>query len=198
MANISVAPDAQMIGNLEARYHSLLQRCADEGRTCRIVYKSPVEEEPLHTSLDPYALHFANRAWYVLGYTDAHNEVRLLKLARFIELEMTDEHFDKPEKFRVHHKLGSAWRLIPEGREYKIVLEFSPKVAANVSEGLWHKSQTHRILDDGRCEMTFTIDGLGEIAWWLCGYGDQVVVKEPMELRKRVMEMYNSAINNYK
>jgi len=197
MANISVAPDPQIIGDLETRYHALMQRCADEGRTCRVVYQSPVEDEPLHTSLDPYALYFANRAWYVLGYTDAHDEVRVLKLTRFIELEMTDETFEKPEDFRVEHKLGKAWRLIPEGKEYKIVLEFTPKVATNVSEVLWHPSQTHLILEDGRCEMTFTIDGLGEIAWWLCGYGDQVVIKEPAELRERVGQMHQSAWKQY-
>jgi len=197
MANISVAPDAHLIGDTETRYHALLQRCTDESRTCRVVYKSPVEDDPLHILINPYALHFVNRAWYVLGYTDVHDEVRVLKLTRFIELEMTDEHFDKPGNFRIEHKLGKAWRLIPEGREYKIVLEFTQKVATNVSEVLWHPSQTNLILDDGRCEMTFTVDGINEIAWWVCGYGDQVVVKEPTELRERVLQMHQAAAKQY-
>ncbi len=197
MANVSVATDAAPIGDLESRYHTVLQRCIDQGRTCRIVYQSPVDDDGLHAMLCPYLLHYVNRAWYVLGYTDVHDEVRMLKLVRFIEIEPTDETFDRPENYRIEDKLGAAWRLIPEGKEHKIVLEFTKKVATNVSEVLWHKSQQHQILEDGRCRMTFTVDGLGEIAWWVCGYADQVVVVKPPELRDRVEKMLHSAIKQY-
>ncbi len=197
MANVSIATDPAPASDLESRYHTVLQRAIDQGRTCRIVYQSPVETDGLHALLNPYLLHHVNRAWYVLGYTDVHDEVRMLKLVRFIEVEPTDEPFDKPENFRIEDKLGAAWRLIPEGKEHKIVLLFSKKVATNVSEVLWHKSQQHKILDDGRCEMTFTIDGINEIAWWLCGYGDQVLVVKPPELRDRVEAVLRSALKQY-
>ncbi len=197
MANVSVATDPTPASDLETRCHTVLQRAIDQGTACRIVYQSPVQDDGLHAILCPYLLHYVNRAWYVLGYTDVHDEVRMLKLVRFIEIEPTDEPFDKPENFRIEDKLGSAWRLIPEGQEHKVVLEFSKKVATNVSEVLWHRSQQHNFLDDGRCRMTFTIDGLGEIAWWICGYGDQVVVVKPPELRDRVEKMLRSALKKY-
>ena len=197
MAHISIAPDPQIIGDKEARFHALLQRCTDEGRTCRIVYKSPVDPEPLHALLNPYLLHFANRAWYVMGYTDRYDEVRVLKLTRFSEVQMTDEYFEKPENYKAEDKLGSAWKLIPSGQEHKVVLVFKQKVATNVSEVLWHPSQTHRILEGGDCEMTFHVDGLEEIAWWVCGYGDQVIIKQPAELRQRVHEILASAVKNH-
>ncbi|MEZ6193148.1 MAG: hypothetical protein R3C45_17890 [Phycisphaerales bacterium] len=47
-------------------------------------------------------------------------------------------------------------------------LEFTPKVATNVSEVLWHPSQTCQYLDDGSCRMRFEVDGINEIAWWVC------------------------------
>jgi len=197
IANVSITPDPAPGGDLEARYHTTLQRAIDQSVTCRIVYQSPVEDDRLHAMLSPYLLHYVNRAWYVLGYTDVHDEVRMFKLVRFIEIEPTDEPFDKPENFRVEDKLGKAWRLIPEGKEYKIVLLFSKKVATNVSEVIWHKSQRHKLLDDGRCEMTFTVDGIGEIAWWVCGYGDQVLVVKPPALRDRVEQMLQSALKQY-
>ncbi len=197
MSNISIAPDARPTSNHETRYYTLLQRCIDEGRTCRIVYRSPVEEDDLHAMLNPYLLHYANRAWYVFGYTDVHDDVRVLKLTRIIELEPTEERFVRPENFRVEDKIGNAWSLIPEGKEYRVVLEFSRKVATNVSEVCWHKSQTQEILPDGRCRMTFTVDGINEIAWWVCGYADQVTVVKPPELRDRVAQMHRSALRLY-
>ena len=197
MANVSISHDPAPVSDLEARYHTILQSCIDQGRSCRVVYQSPVEADGLHAVLNPYTLHFVSRAWYVLGYTDVHDEVRMFKLVRFIEVEPTDEKFSKPENFRVEDKLGNAWRLIPEGREHTIKLLFTKKVATNVSEVLWHKSQQHTLRDDGRCEMTFTIDGIHEIAWWICSYGDQVKVIAPPELRDLVQDMHKSAVKQY-
>lgn len=197
MANISIAQDPAPAADLEIRFHTTLQRCIDEGTACRVVYQSPVEDDDLHAILHPYTLHFVNRAWYVLGHTDIHDEVRMFKLIRFNEVEPTDEHFDKPDNFRVEDKLGNPWCMIPEGKEYTIKLLFTKKVATNVSEVLWHKSQQHTLLDDGRCEMTFTVDGINEIAWWVCGYSDQVKVVAPPELRDRVQEMHESAAKQY-
>jgi len=32
----------------------------------------------------------------------------------------------------------------------------------------------------------FRVDGVGEISWWILGYGDQVEVLAPAALRKRI------------
>jgi predicted DNA-binding transcriptional regulator YafY len=45
--------------------------------------------------------------------------------------------------------------------------------------------------------MRFEVDGLNEITWWLAGYGDQVTVHKPAALRKRLIEMYQSALANH-
>lgn len=194
---VSIDPGAQIAGDTEARHYATLHRCVDEGRACLLRYHSPIEAEAMETLLHPYALHFAARAWYVLGWTAAHREVRVFKLARITALEPTDQLFEKPAGFTASAKLGNAWLLIPEGREYRVVLEFTPKVATNVSEVRWHRTQEHEILTDGRCRMTFTVDGIGEIAWWVCGYADQVEVIEPPELRERVKTMLRAALERY-
>ena len=144
----------------------------------------------MECTLEPYALHFAARAWYVIGRSRQHREVRIFKLARIRGLEMTGRFFQRPANFKVEDKLGQAWSLIPEGKLYDIELEFSPMVAVNVAEVRWHPSQQQTMLDDGRCRMQFRVDGLGEIAWWLSGYADQVKVVKPVELRRRLRQMH--------
>ena len=198
MANVSLGHSAQLLPTQrEADAYLLLQQCVDEQRACRIAYRSPVEAEPIRTRLDPYALHFVNRAWYVLGRSEVHGELRVFKLARIDAIELAGRRFDRPKRFSVEDKLGSAWQLIPEGKEHDIELEFTPLVAMNVSEVRWHPSQRHEILDDGRCRMRFRVDGLGEIAWWLCGYADQVKIIKPKALRERVREMLQRAVDNH-
>jgi predicted DNA-binding transcriptional regulator YafY len=195
MADVSVSAAGQLAdGDAEARVFTTLQRCIDEGRYCQLTYQSPVEAEPLVCRLAPYALHFATRAWYVFGRTDVHGEVRVFKLARIRGLSPLNRRFDRPHRFRVEDKLGQAWQLIPEGKVHDIELEFTAKVATNVCEVKWHPTQKHRLLPDGRCRMSFQVDGLGEIAWWVCGYADQVRVVRPKALRDRVTHMLRSAL----
>lgn len=197
MTHVSVNPGGDIVGEREQQHYGTLQQCIDDRRACRVRYRSPVEDGPMELEVHPYALHFAARAWYVFGHSCKHEEVRVFKLARIEELELLQRRFDRPEDFSIEAKLGNAWQLIPEGRQYTVELEFSAKVGQNVAEVRWHPSQQHELLADGRCVMRFNIDGLNEIAWWICGYADQVIVKKPRELRKRVCEMLASALENH-
>jgi proteasome accessory factor B len=197
LSHINTRPDPKLAEDAESRVFTQLQQAIDLGRACAIVYTSPVEDGPLRFAFEPYLLHHANRAWYVLGRTDLHDEVRMLKLIRIESLTLQTRLFDKPRGFTVDQKLGNAWCLIPEGREYTVELEFTPRVATNVSEVRWHHSQSHKLLADGRCVMTFKVDGLNEIAWWICGYADQVTVRKPSKLREIVARMHLSAAALY-
>lgn len=193
MSHVSIDPGGQVRSRREPTHYATLGRCIDEGRACRMTYRGPVESSPLICRLEPYALHFASRAWYVFGRTDVHDEVRMFKLARIVALEPLDDRFKPPKRFDPAQKMGKAWRMIPEGKVYRIELLFSPRVATNVEEVRWHDSQQTKRLADGRLRMTLEVDGLNEIAWWICGYADQVEVKKPKALRDRVKEMHKRA-----
>lgn len=197
MTHVTIKADGLSNADPEARYYNELHRCIDESRACRITYKSPIEPGPITFELEPYALHFAARAWYVLGRSDLHHEVRTFKLVRIKSLQLLQRLFDRPCRFKVEDHIGQAWQLIPEGKIYNVELQFQPKVATNVAEVRWHPSQKFYFLDDGSCRMSFRVDGLTEIAWWICGYADQVIVLKPLQLRRRVKEMLRSAIKNY-
>lgn len=197
MDNISIDPGGEITSDIETRHYEVLHQAIDDSRICRAVYKAPLNDEPLRFELQPYALHFAARAWYVLGKTDIHEEIRTFKLVRFLELEQTQRFFVRPKRFNVAQRLGKAWQLIPEGEVHDIELEFLPKVATNVAEVRWHESQQHEILPDGRCIMRFQVDGLTEIAWWICGYADQVIVRKPDQLRQLVAQMHHRAAHNH-
>jgi predicted DNA-binding transcriptional regulator YafY len=197
MNNISVNPGSQSYTPSEREHYPVLQKCIDEGRVCRVHYQSPRPTDKDPYTFHPYALHYATRSWYVLGWVDIHDDVRVLKLARFKSIEPQPKLFVKPRKFKVSDKIGRAWQLIPEGQVHQIELEFSPRVATNVMEVRWHPSQKNHAQPDGSLRVTFEIDGLGEIAWWVCGYADQVRVVNPPELRARVSQMLKQAFSHY-
>lgn len=197
LANISIEPDPKLDTDDEQRYYTQLQQAADLGKACRITYGAVNGEGQSTFEIEPYVLHHANRAWYVLAKTDLHDEVRILKLIRISSLELLTRRFERPRGYKTSDTIGSAWKLIPEGKEYTIELVFSARVATNVSEVRWHPSQSHEIKNDGRCVMRFKIDGLKEIAWWICSYADQVEVIKPKALREVVAKMHRDAAAKY-
>ena len=191
---ISMEPGPQSKVSGDADHFIKLQQAIEERRACRMQYDSLFEGKSIQIELNPYHLHYALRAWYVMGHSAMHDEVRTFKLARIGKLEVLNRKF-RPTRFDINQYLGNAWLLIPEGKEYHIVLEFMPKVARNVAEVRWHPTQMHQMLGDGRCRMTFKIDGLNEITWWLLGYGDQVQVIKPTALRDRLIEVHRAALD---
>jgi len=197
LVNVSVAEAPHSPDDGEARHYLDLQRCIDEKRVCAMRYQpAGAGATPATFTIRPLALHFAVRSWYVMGELDGEEEVRVFKLCRILELSPLPRRFGRERKFRVEDKLGRAWQLIPEGREYNVELLFTAKVGRNVSEVRWHPTQQHTIGPDGRCRMRFVVDGLGEIAWWICGYADQVEVVKPKALREKVRAMHRAAVQD--
>lgn len=190
--SISMAPDRIAISDNEDQLFLSIQRCIDERTAIRVTYQHPISKEISNFDMDPYQLHFATRAWYLFGYMHQYQEVRILKLARIRSFEMLKRHFNKP-RFDLNKQLGNAWQLINEGKSYAIELEFTPMVAVNVAEVRWHKTQQVRFLDNGSCRVSFQVDGLKEISWWICGYADQVRVIKPKALAQRVAQMHLNA-----
>jgi len=173
---------------------SQLQKAIVNKRKVNIRYQSLLEGEIIDIELCPYHLFYNCRAWYVLGHSSMHKSIRSFKLNRIKELEVTEKCFLGGENFDLDEYLGRAWSMMPEGQIYNIKLRFLPKVAHNVTEVQWHSTQKAAHNSDGSATMEFRIDGLGEISWWILGYGDQVQVLAPKALRKRVVEMAKNMI----
>ncbi len=132
---------------------------------------------------------------YVLGYSMPHKSIRTFMLNRIKDVKMLEKCFTDGGGFDLTEFLGRAWSMIPEGRLYDIKLKFLPKVADNVTEVSWHSTQKLKRCEDGSAIVEFRVDGLGEIIWWILGYGDQVQVLAPALLRKKVIQTARNMIS---
>ena len=156
-------------------------------RSVRITYRSLAEDKTICTRLDAYRLLFSRRSWYVIGRSSLHRGTRTFNLGRIDRIELLDDRYEIPQGFSVERYLRKAWHLIPEsGPDREVVVRFSRKVAQNVAEVAWHKTQRLDFRPDGTLDFHVTVSGLGEISWWILGYGDQAEVLQPAELRKMI------------
>jgi proteasome accessory factor B len=173
-------------------------------RVCKLVYISFLDQQQVRLTVHPLRMVFVGRAWYVLAWSVRHRQTRTFKLGRIRKLTVAEDVFTPPRQPGggrqaagpagaggstdpgAESVFGQAWSMIPEGKVYDIHLHFDRKVAGNVAEVQWHATQRVEWNDDGSIEFHVSVDGLGEITWWIFGYGDQVEVISPPELRLRV------------
>jgi predicted DNA-binding transcriptional regulator YafY len=198
LENISAKATAQASGHpagLDQSFILLTQAIRDKHKV-NIVYNSLFEEKIVDLELSPYHLFYNHRAWYVLGQSSLHQSIRTFKLNRIEKLIVLKKRFLNGDDFDLHDYLGRAWSMIPEGRIYNVKLRFLPKVAQNVAEVHWHNTQQVTPNKDGSAIVEFRLDGIGEIFWWILGYGDQVQVLAPKELRKRIIQTAQNTIKN--
>jgi len=188
LAGISIKPDRHAPMDVLDRVFARLQEAIRGNRKVKMTYNSLCEADRIELTLCPYHLFYNHRAWYVVGRSSLHDAVRTFKLNRIGTLELLPERFVTGSGFDLGDYLGKAWSMIPEGRLYHVKLRFAPKVAQTVSEVRWHCTQKATWNDDGSLMMEFRVDGLGEISWWILGYGDQVEVLAPAALRKQTAE----------
>ncbi len=170
---------------VEPVFHDLI-RAIGARKVCRLVYISFHERRQIRATVEPWRLVFVSRAWYLIAHSRRHREARTFKLGRIRKLTVTDEAFERRGGADREKLFGDAWSMIPEGKLYRVHLHFQKKVAGNVAEVQWHPSQRVQWNDDGSIEFHVRVDGLGEIAWWVLGYGDEVEVVAPAELRRRI------------
>ncbi len=71
------------------------------------------------------------------------------------------------------------------------------RLACNAAEVRWPKTQQSQLHPDGSCVLRFRVNGLNEIKWWIIGYGDQVVVHEPPELRQAIRAIAQRVLTHY-
>lgn len=145
----------------------------------------------------PYALFFGTRAWYVVGFHEKHDEIRTLKLNRFIAIEQTTLTYEIPSSFNLDNHLGNAWNMIPGDTDYEVELLFETPFSQTVSDTRWHSTQNIQWHNDDSCTFTCTVSGLDEIVWWVLSMGPHCKVIKPTELAERVASLAQSTAEMY-
>ena len=153
------------------------------GRKVRVRYRKP---------------HADGDGVYLIGHSDHYDAVITLKLNRIEHASVTTEPFTIPAEFDSHALLAHAWGIWHADRQPCAVrLCFSPRVTPRVKETVWHPSQEICDRPDGGCEWSAQIVEWREMEPWVRGWGADVEVLAPAELRASVVEAVRLAAERY-
>lgn len=176
---------------------SILQTALLNQDKIRAQYDSYYEGRVIDVVLHPYRLAYLHRGWYLIAFTERVSRIQTYKVERFLRLRLLDASYSIDPTFTLDDYLGNAWLMIRGDKRYHVKVRFLKKVAANVDEIHWHKTQHTTYEEDGSMTFEADVDGIEEISWWILGYGDQSQVLEPPELRNLVAERVQSMYEYY-
>ena len=165
-----------------------------EGNQIRGKYQSPYEDKLVDLILHPYRLCLVQQAWYLIARSTSHGEPRTYRVARFQSLKSLGNAAEIPEDFDLKTYFGNAWGVFRGPEAHEVELVFTPEAAPLVIETKWHTTQAVEKKSDGSALLTFKVDGLEEILWWILGWCGRVKVLNPPRLQQMVVEQLEKAL----
>ncbi|MFZ2486485.1 MAG: CRISPR-associated helicase Cas3' [Anaerolineae bacterium] len=157
-----------------------------------------------HYLIKPYLLEPA--VWgdgiYLIGHSDYHGKLATFKTARIEKaVQAIGDPFEVPTDFNIDELLKYAWGIWHADEEpHTVTLRFNAQVAPRVMESIWHPQQTITQMEDKGVIWQAPIAEWREMLPWTRGWGADVEVLEPRELReevaggvKRMMRLYGLA-----
>jgi predicted DNA-binding transcriptional regulator YafY len=192
-------------GHIEA-----LTGAARDSRTVRIRYRALWRRAEYTTAFDPYGLVYHDGDLFVIGRSHQARALRILKVARVLDVTETRDSFTRPAGFSLEDHFRNTFGIVQTGgRPVEIVVRFTGPMAALVEERTWHVSQQVRwlpadstLFEDQRgepaaLEATFRLADVVEFKRWLRGFGEHAVVRRPAWLRRELRDELAAALRRY-
>ena len=171
-----------------------------EGRLVKVVHHS------VHRNVDdsyllavhiivPYAV---GQSVQVIGKCPGEDHLRTLRIDRIVYAVLTNDTYVPPADEDMTSALKNAWGIwYSDADPVEVVLRFSKQVAHRVRETVWHASQIMEDLADGRLIWRARIAEPREMFPWIRGWGADVEVLGPPELRERMSKEATALVDLY-
>ncbi|MFT2722465.1 helix-turn-helix transcriptional regulator [Deinococcus sp. A31D244] len=170
-----------------SRTFELVARAWLEGRVLKFKYHSLTKESLVELVIYFIELNPQNRQAYAIGVNRRKGGDRpfVFRLARMREVTLLDEAAPIPEQFHPMEYLAGAWGIMT-GDPVRVELFFSPAVRDRVREVPLGPKADCQTLASGHTRVCLTVGGWKELVPWILGWGGEVEVLGPPELRAHI------------
>ena len=147
-----------------------------------------------HITLNPYGIIISDK-YYLVGYNNYVNDLRLYKTDKIQNLVVTNEYFIKDENFSLSQYCKNSFSIYQE-EPAKITLEFDSKVVQDVLNYHFHPTQKMETLKSGNVKVKFTSGGKLAICHELFKWGANVKIKKPTWLKEYYKDYLENILKN--
>ncbi|MGE5414378.1 MAG: helix-turn-helix transcriptional regulator, partial [Syntrophomonadaceae bacterium] len=152
-----------------------------KGLALSIRYHHPGEPPGEPRVIRPYAFVLAGRDWMVLA--DDAGQVKNFYLARVESPRLTSDRYAIPKTFDADAFFRNTFGLfVGKGRAFRFRVRFSPEVAGEIREMVWHPQQKIETHEDGSAVLELPAESLREARRFVLAYGRHAAALSPPEL----------------
>lgn len=161
-----------------------------EGRVLHCQYQSQRRTTPLELEIYFIEVNARNREAYAIGVNRLHETPQpyVYRLSRLRGPTLTNESYSIPEDFHPLRFLSSAWGIMT-GEPVRVELFFSPAVKQRIQEEYFSALvEPMMTLASGHTRVVLEVGNWLEMVPWILGWGPEVEVVSPPELRQHIAE----------
>lgn len=165
-------------------------------KMCEVDYHAYSTDQVKTYVMEPLSLCEHDGGLYLFVRISRYEEIRLLAVERILGLRILESSFDYPGDFDPQEYLKTAFGIYFDD-PIEITVRFSSEVAKYVVDHKWSEEQRVTRLDDGGVELWMRTSGKTEVLRWVLGFGPNVEVLSPADLRQEVKGLLKKALQLY-
>ena len=179
-------------------YLTSVMEAMTEGREISIEYQKYTSSQPDGYTLRPYAVKEFAKRWYIIGYCNERNGIRVYGLDRVKSLELTGTSFRMPKDFDVDEFFATSFGIyVPDGPGQTITFRTSHTEARFLRDLPIHKSQMEIASDDSSVTFSIFVSPNKALIMEFCKYGSGLEVLTPEPVRAQVASELSKAAKLY-
>ena len=163
-----------------------LQTATAEHRRVILKHRSIREGRVKTWTVDPCALLFRRRAFYLDGYALEAREFRMFRAGRIEEVKILPIHVPVREDYSLSGRHGGAFSVFPGEKSSRVRVKFDPSIVPFIRESLWHSSQSLTDQPDGGLILEVDVTEPREVGWWVLQWGAGAEILSPGALRGEI------------
>lgn len=160
-------------------------------------YKSAGYDKPREYNINPLGLVLKDGLFYLVCTFNNYEDIRLLTLHRMSAAKKLDIPCRVPADFNLDAYISSGELEFAIGGDIKLKASVSKHVAFHLEERPLHADQKLTAADNDSWLLEVTVQDTNELRWWLMGFGENVEILEPVELREAFREIANKMAAAY-
>jgi predicted DNA-binding transcriptional regulator YafY len=159
-------------------------------------YKSraAITDEMKSYEVSPLGLVARGNLLYLVCSLWDYEDIRQLALHRVFDAALTDKAVTRSEGFNLDRYIEQGEFQYPVGPMIQLKLKMNRAAAAHLYETPLSEDQTITESGTDYVVVTATVRDTAQLEWWLSGFGASVEIREPPDLRRRMVEA-NMSLN---
>ena len=164
----------------------------------RVHYQAQGKPEPKEYVINLLGLVEHGAAQYLVANFEGHDSARILALHRIHAAQMLPSNTQKLTDFDLDAYIAlGAFGFSGEAPEIEVVLRFYNGAGFHLKETPLSKYQNVREIDERSLEVVAKVRDNKRFRWWLMGFGADVELIQPLQIRSELQEIYSKNFKAY-